>query len=149
MGKKFNEGYNGKTFEKWTEERVHEIIDRMYIWMDGYEEIEVYNPKTKKTEKQKGRANLFFTKFLRQEGLYTDWLCYVKEKFESVSDRMEILEKIQAERLSELALHGETKENFTKFLLMANHGYTERMTTENTNKNEQIIWNETKNYERE
>lgn len=125
-------GRNGKTYEKWTEEACHTLLDKLDNWYKA-------DP-----------TNIYFKEFLYEEGLYDDVLDYIKGKFESVSVRIRNFDNIQEVRLVKLATLGITKENFTKFMLINKFGYAEKTVTDNTNTNTtSITWNEEKNYSKE
>lgn len=138
-------GRNGKEYEIWDEESVHEVLDRLEDWLCSNQKITEIDKKGNVIELV-GRPNLFYQSFLREQGLYRSWISYVTEKFESVSERMKDIDAIQADRINEGAIFGDLKENFSKFFLMAKHGYSERLTTDNTNKNEPLVWAEEKTY---
>lgn len=122
-------GRNGSTYEKWSEDNCHILLDKLEDWY-----------KSKET-------NIYFKEFLYSEGLYDDLLDYIKNKFESVSVRIKNFDNIQEVRLVKLATLGVTKENFTKFMLINKFGYADKTETNNTNNNTTAItWNEEKSY---
>lgn len=126
------DGINGKTFEKWTEEACHELLDRLDEW---YAEDE---------------TNIYFKEFILKEGLYRDALDYIQRKFPSVSERFQYFQDLQEARLVSLATKGITKEGFTKFMLINKFGYSERIETKNENTNNtSITWVEEKSYDNE
>lgn len=127
-----SDGINGKTFEKWTEEACHELLDKLQEWYDEDE------------------TNIYFQEFILKEGLYRDVLDYVQRKFTSVSERFQYFQDLQEARLVRLATKGVTKEGFTKFMLINKFGYSERIETKNENTNNtSITWNEEKSYDSE
>lgn len=126
------DGRNGKTYEKWTEDACHELLDRLEQW---YAEND---------------TNIYFKEFVLREGLYQDIIDHITSKFESVSKRFKYFNDLQEQRLVSLATIGVTKEGFTKFMLINKFGYAEKteVKSENTNNNT-ITWNESKSYESE
>lgn len=126
------DGINGKTFEKWTEEACHELLDRLQEWYDEDEK------------------RIYFKEFILKEGLYKDVFEYICEKHTSVSERFKYFNDLQEARLVRLATEGTTKEGFTKFMLINKFGYSERIETKNENTNNtSITWVEEKSYDNE
>lgn len=126
------DGINGKTFEKWTEEACHELLDRLQAWYDEDE------------------TNIYFKEFILKEGLYKDVFEYVCKKHTSVSERFQYFNDLQEARLVSLATKGVTKEGFTKFMLINKFNYSERIETKNENNNTTAItWVEEKTYNNE
>lgn len=133
------DGINGKTYEKWTEPVVHQMLDELESWLvdpivDG--------------DNVKENTNIFFMDFLITKRLYRDWVAYVSEKFTSVSERIDYFKTIQEQKLVSLGVYGKTNPTMTKFLLSANYGYAEKTESKNTNENT-IVWKEEKTYEDE
>ena len=133
------DGINGKTYEKWTESVVHQMLDELESWLvdpivDG--------------DNVKENTNIFFMDFLITKRLYRDWVAYVSEKFTSVSERIDYFKTIQEQKLVSLGVYGKTNPTMTKFLLSANYGYTEKTESKNTNENT-VVWKEEKTYEDE
>ena len=131
-----SDGINGKTFEKWTEEAVHQMLDELESWLvdpivDG--------------DKVKENTNIFFMDFLITKRLYRDWIAYVCGKFTSVSERIDYFKTIQEQKLVSLGVYGKTNPAMTKFVLSANYGYAEKTESKNTNENT-IVWKEEKTY---
>lgn len=133
------DGINGKTFEKWTEEVVHQYLDELESWLvdpivDG--------------DEVKENTNIFFMDFLITKRLYRDWVAYVCGKFPSVSERIEYFKTIQEQKLVSLGVYGKTNAPMTKFILQANYGYAEKIETKNENNNTtSITWVEEKTYD--
>lgn len=123
-------GRNGKTFEKWTEEASHSLLDRLQEWYDEDD------------------TNIYYREFLYKDGVPESTISYINDKFESVSKRMADFKKLQEQRIVSLATKGLIKENFSKFVLMANYNWSEKLETKNDN-NTNITWNEEKTYEDE
>ena len=133
------DGINGKTYEKWTEPVVHQILDELESWLvdpivDG--------------DKEKDNTNIFFMDFLITKRLYSDWVSYVSGKFASVSERIAYFKTIQEQKLVSLGVYGKTNPAMTKFILSANYGYAEKTESKNTNMTS-IVWKEEKTYEDE
>lgn len=137
------DGINGKTFQKWTEEVVHQKLDELEEWLTKPNEIK--NDKGEVIE-VKPNENIFFMDFLITKGLYIDWVSYVSGKFASASERINYFKAIQEQKLVSLGVYGKTNPTMTKFVLSANYGYTEKTENKNTNENT-IIWKEEKTYE--
>lgn len=125
-------GRNGKTYEKWTEDEVHKVLDELEEWLMDEES-----------------NNIFFKDFLFKKRLYVDWIKYVSDSFESVSERLSNIKAVQEHKLVSGGVFGKTNAPMTKFILQANYGYAEKLETTNTNTNNNTItWNEEKSYDK-
>ena len=139
--KPFTKDYNGKDFEKYSEEMVHSILDELEDWLF------LENIIVNKEGKESGRVdagNCFYRDFLYKNKLFESWLNHVRERFSTVTRRMEDIDKIQEHKLQMLATQGKQKENITKFILQNKYNWREK--TENENINKEISWIETKTY---
>lgn len=124
-------GRNGKTYEKWTEEEVHKVLDELEEWLMDEES-----------------NNIFFKDFLFKKRLYVDWIRYVSDSYVSVSERLANIKAVQEHKLVSGGVYGKTNAPMTKFILQANYGYTEKIETKNENNNTtSITWVEEKTYE--
>lgn len=137
----FGKDFNGKNFEKWTEEKIHQILDELVDWL--LEEVEIKDDKGNLLRTEDA-GNVFYSGFLYKKGLFDDWIGYVKRKFDSVKERFKYINKVKEYKLQFLAVNGKTKEGITKFILSNKHGWKEKSEHKNINKNIDIIWNETK-----
>jgi hypothetical protein len=121
--KPFTKNYNGSNFVKWTEKKVHSILDELEEWL--FEEIELFDEKgvlLGKTDK----GNCFYLDFLYKKKLYNSWISYVKDKYTTVSYRMEDFDKIQEHKLQLLAAKGAQKEGITKFILTNKYNWVDK-----------------------
>lgn len=129
--KPFTKDYNRKDFEIWTEKEIHKKLDELTEWL-----METVDIKDKKGNviKTEDAGNCFYLYFLYKNGLYKDWIRYVRKKFDSVNERMKEIDEIQELKLQYLATYGITKEHMTFRVLMNKHGWREK--SESVNKNE-------------
>ena len=136
--KPFTKNYNGKNWEKWTEEKVHSILDRLEDWL--LEDIPVFDKKGKQLG-FRANDNCFYREFLYKERLFDSWISNMQLKFVTVKERMAHINDIQEHKLQILAAQGVQKENITKFILTNKYNWKEKSENENTNSTN-IIWNE-------
>lgn len=122
-------GINGKTFEKWTEDKVHSILDFLESWL--LDDIPVYDSKGKQVGIRQN-DNCFYKEFLYKERLYDTWIANMSVKFSTVKKRMEEINLIQEHKLQILAAKGTQKENITKFILTNKYNWKEKVENENT-----------------
>jgi len=105
-----------KNAEKYTEEVLLEIGNKLLSWMQRPD-------------------NIFFEKFLLLEyDLYNSFLADYKDKYPSFSKLIDKARKLQEFKLSEGGLKKDFDGGVTKFCLINNHGYTSERTV-NENKN--------------
>lgn len=139
------DGINGRTFQKWTEEVVHQKLDELEEWLTKPNEIK--NDKGEVIE-VKPNENIFFRDFLYLHRLYDDWISYVSDTYPTVSKRIQYFKKMQEHKLVSMGVYGKTNAPMTKFILSANYGYAEKTESKNVNENT-VVWKETKTYEDE
>lgn len=140
--KPFTKDYNSKNFEKWTEERVHSILDELEEWLL---EEDVILDDDGNIIGTVDSGNCFWQGFLYKKKLYSDWIGYVRRKFDSVKKRLESIGDITEYKLQLLAATGVQKESITKFILTNKYNWKEK--TQNENTNTDIIWNEVRKKE--
>ena len=107
---------NNTNAEKWTEEELLEVGNKLLTWMQKPD-------------------NIFFEKFLLLEfDIYGSFLATYKSKYDSFSKLLDKAKKLQEFKLSEGGLKKDFDGGVTKFCLINNHGYTSERTV-NENKN--------------
>lgn len=144
-GKKFSLDYNGRDFEKWTEDKCLEILDLLETWL--LEKVPVLDNRGICTHMVDG-GNVFYKEFLYQHNLFDDWISYVEKKYSSVSDRMQNINKIQEHKLQKLTFEGKGKEGIAKFILQNKHNWREKVDQKVDQTMTQIEWKEEKTYEK-
>lgn len=122
-------GINGKTFEKWKEDDVHQILDRLEEWL--LEDIPVFDSKGKQIGFRQN-DNCFFREFLYKERLFDNWVSNMTIKFSTVKERMAHINDIQEHKLQLLAAKGMQKENITKFILTNKYNWKEKVEQESS-----------------
>lgn len=116
MAKKEGGQPGNKNAEKWTEEELLEVGNKLLIWMQKPD-------------------NVFFEKFLLLEfDIYGSFLATYKNKYQSFSKLIEKAKKLQEMKMCEGGLKKDFDSAITKFCLINNHGYTSERTI-NENKN--------------
>ena len=144
--KPFTKDYNGANFAKWTEPKVHTILNDLEEWLMRKKPIYAEDKLTIIDYVDAG--NVFYKEFLFQERLSDNWIKYVSNKYSTVEERMQHINSIQEHKLQKLSFEGKGKENITKFILTNKYNWKEK--TENENKNDNtIIWKEEKTYSNE
>ena len=101
-----------KNAEKWTEEKLNAIGDRLIKWIS-----------------QPGEDNLFFTEFLRTEGIYYhDFLSDNKyaKKFASFFAQVKKAKEIQKDKLLSMGLRNKLNPTLTIFVTSNMHGMTRK-----------------------
>lgn len=129
--KPFTKTYNGADFEKWTEEKIHTILDSLEEWLTKTKPIYGEDKITIIGEVDAG--NVFYREFLFQERLFDDWITYVQKRYTTVSKRMERINAIQEHKLQKLSFEGKGKENITKFILQNKYNWREKTDNKNDN----------------
>jgi hypothetical protein len=117
-GKQFEKG--NKAAEKWTEPESLKLANDIIKWM------------------QEKNENIFFEDFLylhNHEGKYAgkvtpQTLHYLKGKFISFSNLIEIAKKIEEVKITKFAAFDKMNAGFVKFLLSCNHGKSEKSIVE-------------------
>ena len=113
-GKKFTSEYNGRDFEKWTEQKCFDILDLLETWL--LEKVPVLDNNGICTH-MVDAGNVFYKEFLYQNRLFDDWITYVGNKHTTVSKRMEYINNLQEHKLQKLTFEGKGKEGIAKFIL--------------------------------
>lgn len=144
--KPFTKEYNGRDFAKWTEEKVHSILDELEDWL--LEEKPVIDDKGKVIATV-DKGNVFYREFLFKKKLFADWMTYVQGKYSTVSKRFEYIDSIQEHKLQKLAFEGKGKENITKFILQNKYEWREKSDQKVDQTLTQIEWKEEKTYSKE
>lgn len=137
------EGVNGGTFSKWTEPKIHKVLDELEDWMLA--EVDVKDDAGKKIGSTDA-GNVFYRDFLFKKRLFADWITYVQEKFSTASKRLEYIDAIQEHKLQKISFEGKGKENITKFILTNKYGWKERSEAKVDQTIAQINWQEEKTY---
>lgn len=142
-GKKFDKNYNGRDFEKWTEQKCLEMLDLLEDWL--LKKVPVLDDKGICTH-MVDAGNVFYKEFLYQNRLFDDWITYVGKKFSSVSERMEYINNLQEHKLQKLTFEGKGKEGIAKFILQNKHNWREKVDQKVDQTLTQIEWKEEKTY---
>lgn len=102
--------------QKWTEQALLEIGNKLLKWMES-------------------KNNIFFEEFLLEHDLYGTFLATYRDKYPSFSKLVYRADKIQEIKLKKLALMKETDSSMTKFCLINHHGFvSEKTQNEQTGK---------------
>ena len=112
-GKQFSKDY--QPAEIWTEENALRLGNDLIAWL---------------LEKE---TNIFFLEFLVIDNDYSETLtAYLSSKFKSFSRLLFRAKKIQEAKLLKYGVLDKLNSSMTKFVLINNHGYTDRKAIENT-----------------
>lgn len=107
LGIPFKEG--NKAAEKWTEEKIQELIDEMFAW---FKEDEI--------------NNIFLKEFfVNEKDLYSSIVSYLSEKSPAFSKAIEKACDIQELRLSKNGLLNRYNPGITRLMLAAHHNIRE------------------------
>ena len=116
-GKQFSSIYQPK--EKWTENKAIQL---------GIEMIEWFNEVDKDGNDV---GNILFEEFLIiKKNLYPELISYLAKKFTSFLKLLCKAKKIQEIKIAKYGLADRLNSNMAKFILSANHGYTEKKSIE-------------------
>jgi hypothetical protein len=130
-GKKFSSTYQPK--EKWTEEVALKLGNDLVEWLKA------------KDDEGDDAGNIFYEEFLflvcnpkdyhPKVKISEDTLAYLSKKFLSFSELIEKAKKIQKIKLLKYGVGDRLNAAMTKFVLINNHGMTDKQDVTNTNVN--------------
>lgn len=107
-GKQFQKG--NKAAEKWTEERALKLGNDLIEWMNENDD------------------NMFFEEFLLiEKDLYEEIISYLCKKFTSFLKLIKKAQKIQEIKLKKFGVQDRLNASMTKFTLINNHGWKDRI----------------------
>lgn len=117
IGKQFSAEY--QPAEKWTEKRALELGKELIDWLN------------EKDEEGEDKGHIFFEEFLIMEkDLYDELIWYLGKKFPSFLRLIEKARRIQEIKLKKYGAGDRLNATITKFVLINNHGWTDRVQTE-------------------
>lgn len=124
-GKQFSKEY--QPAEKWTEEKALQLGKELIDWLK------------EKDDEGEDKGNIFFQEFLIiEKDLYEELISYLCKKFSSFLKLIEKAEKIQELKLQKYGVGDRLNATMTKFVLINNHGWTDKMQTDHTTQGEKI-----------